>query len=96
MTPIGSALSHNPGVRLIKYNRKTGLHIEIIQYYLDIETANIADTASWELEYSTSGAYDLWDLSPGSLYTLINKLKEAESQEFQSYWKHYVVSLREM
>ncbi|XP_060587321.1 acid sphingomyelinase-like phosphodiesterase 3a [Ruditapes philippinarum] len=92
VSPLGYSLSHNPGIRLIKYNRITGLHLEIIQYFLDVEAANIAGTASWELEYSTSGAYGLNNLSPGSLFSLINRMKAADSQEFKSFWKHYVVT----
>ncbi|XP_053403560.1 acid sphingomyelinase-like phosphodiesterase 3a isoform X2 [Mercenaria mercenaria] len=92
VTPITLGPLHNPGIRLVKYDRVTGTHIDISQYYLDLHAANKAEIARWKLEYNTSGAYGLPDLSPEALDNLIDKMKDPASHEFKRYWKYYVVS----
>ncbi|XP_045189493.2 acid sphingomyelinase-like phosphodiesterase 3a isoform X2 [Mercenaria mercenaria] len=87
---IGPA--HNPGIRLVKYDRSTGGHLEIQQYYLDLVKANKNGFASWELEYNTSSHYGLSTLTATTLLKLAEKMKKPTSNEFKNYWKFYTVT----
>lgn len=88
----GPGPAHNPGIRLIKYDRTTGKHLDIKQYYLNLETANMAGFATWQLEYKASDVYKLSDLTPSNLHSLIEKMKDSSSEEFRKLWLHSVVS----
>lgn len=89
-TEIGPA--HNPGIRLVKYDRTSGVHLEIEQYYLDLVKANQNGVASWELEYKTSSHYGLSSLTAADLTKVAGKMKTATSKEFKNYWKFYTVT----
>lgn len=92
-TEVGPA--HNPGIRLVTYDRTTGRHIELEQYYLDLETANRNSNATWMLEYKAGTAYSLIDLSASNLADLVERMKDPSSQVFQKYWLYYTVSAPE-
>lgn len=87
---IGPA--HNPGIRLVKYDRTSGDHLDISQYYLNLEEANKAGRAVWKLEYTTSSQYGLQSLTADHLLQLAEKTKEPTSDEFKNYWNFYTVS----
>lgn len=87
---IGPA--HNPGVRLVKYDRLTGLHLDIEQYYLDLEKANRDKVDNWTLEYKTSSHYETSHLNAEELMKLIEKMKSSNGNQFISFWRHYTVS----
>lgn len=87
---IGPA--HNPGIRLVKYNRTTGVHLDIEQYYLDLVKANHKGQATWELEYKASTHYELQSLTAEDLLNLSEKMKTSSSKEFLNFWKFYTVS----
>ena len=93
---IPTAPEHNPGIRLVKYDRHTGKHLEIRQYYLDIVAANQSGNATWRLEYNTSEVYGVTELSATSLSGLIDKMKNSNGDEFKSYWRHFTVSPRNL
>jgi len=90
--PSETGPAHNPGVRLVSYDKQTGKHQEISQYYLDLNKANENGTDDWELEYRTSDVYSLQDLTARSLEGLAGKMKTASGPEFRNYWRFYTVS----
>lgn len=92
VTPIRYDGMHNPGVRLVKYDRSNGKHIAISQYYLDLYAANEAKATKWRLEYDTHRIYNLPYLTAETLYGLMEDMKNPISKEFQNYWKFYFVS----
>jgi len=92
VTP-GSA--HNPGIRLVKYDRDTGKHLDLEQYYLDLEVANKDDAANWTLEYKATDVYQIRDLTATSLTQLVKKMKGKDSYAFKKYWLHYTVTVPE-
>lgn len=92
IAPLRFGPMHNPGIRLVKYDRATGKHLDITQYYLDLYAANEAGDAAWTLEYSTSSVYNLQELTALKLYELIEKMKNADSKDFKNYKKFYYVS----
>lgn len=88
--------SHNPGVRLVKYDRETGAQLDIEQYYLDLEKANKDGVANWELEYTASAAYDMGDISARQLLKLSESMKIITGDAFKKYWKFYSVSPKDL
>ncbi|XP_060573306.1 acid sphingomyelinase-like phosphodiesterase 3a [Ruditapes philippinarum] len=84
--------AHNPGIRLVKYDRSTGIHLEIEQHYLDLLKANKNGAANWELEYKTSSHYGLNKLTAADLSSLAERMKKASSKEFKNYWNFYTVT----
>lgn len=87
---IGPA--HNPGIRLVKYDRTTGGQLDILQYYLDLQKANKDGVAIWNSEYNATTHYNINELSVGELKKLIDRMKNANGNEFQSFWRHFTVS----
>ncbi|WAR21164.1 ASM3B-like protein [Mya arenaria] len=87
---IGPA--HNPGIRLVKYERTTGRHLDIQQYYLDLENANNNGSDIWGLEYTATSAYGIDDLTAESLEKAIEKIKKPGSEEFNRYVHFHDVS----
>ncbi|KAJ8316809.1 hypothetical protein KUTeg_004713 [Tegillarca granosa] len=83
---------HNPGVRLIKYNRDSGEHLELVQYYMDLPKTNKMLNPEWEVEYTLPKDYGMSDLSPGSFGKLLTKMSQSESMEFKNYMKWKIVS----
>ncbi len=63
---IGGA-ANNPSIRLIKYDRTTGITKDVIQYYLNLTLANERGYASWELEYTGTEYYNQPDMGSNSL-----------------------------
>ncbi|XP_053390580.1 acid sphingomyelinase-like phosphodiesterase 3a [Mercenaria mercenaria] len=92
IAPLRFGPMKNPGVRLVKYDRVTGKHVDISQYYLDLNAANRAGVADWKLEYTASDAYNIQDLTASSLAALIDRMKDSDSTEFKTYRKFYYVS----
>lgn len=45
--PTKTGEAHNPGIRLIKYNRDTGLNLDYTQYFINITDANRENKSSW-------------------------------------------------
>ncbi|KAL3864256.1 hypothetical protein ACJMK2_005957 [Sinanodonta woodiana] len=92
VTPWRYKPEHNPAIRLVSYDRQTGQHLDIEQYYLDLPEANAKQTATWKLEYKATQNYGVKDLSPLSLLALMNKMKDYGSNEFQNYFKWTTVN----
>ncbi|KAH3787786.1 hypothetical protein DPMN_165915 [Dreissena polymorpha] len=87
---IGPA--HNPGIRLVEYDRATGRPLDITQYYLDLQTANQNATANWEVEYEAKKANEILDLTADTLAKFATKIKDPGSKAFKNYWRFYTVS----
>lgn len=83
---------HNPGVRLIKYDRGSGEHLELVQYYMDLPKTNNMLNPVWEVEYTLPKDYGMSDLSPSSFSKLLAKMSESGSTEFNKYMKWRIVS----
>ncbi|CAK1546239.1 unnamed protein product [Leptosia nina] len=82
--------SSNPGLRLYKFDTDTGKVLDYTQIYLDLATANRADTgAEWIAEYNLTQYYGLRDVSAESLHNLAEKLRITSQQE-SSYFNKYI------
>ncbi|XP_074038986.1 acid sphingomyelinase-like phosphodiesterase 3b [Leptinotarsa decemlineata] len=69
---------NNPGLRLYKFDKDTGVVYDYTQYYLDLSTANANDNknAEWAVEYNFSTYYSVNEISPVSLHTLADKFTQ--------------------
>ena len=66
--------------------------MDIEQYFLDLPKANRDGVANWELEYRTSEAYKLAELTATSLKELAHRMKYRNGAEFNNYWRFYTVN----
>ncbi|KAL3857501.1 hypothetical protein ACJMK2_012167 [Sinanodonta woodiana] len=84
---IGSEIEpkHNPGARLVKYDRESGRQYDIQQYYVDLPQANKDGNLKWKLGYNATTEYDIPDVTPASLETLVQKMSSATSQKFLKF-----------
>lgn len=45
--PTETGSPHNPGIRLIEYDRDTGMHINYEQFYMNLTDSNRQGMANW-------------------------------------------------
>lgn len=76
---------HNPGARLVKYDRDTGAQLDIIQYYVELNTINMDQTFHWVQGYNATSLYNIADISPSSMDKVIRKMTSPNSPEFQNF-----------
>ncbi|XP_059146864.1 acid sphingomyelinase-like phosphodiesterase 3b [Physella acuta] len=91
--PIKTGDAHNPGIRLVKYNRVTGVNLDYTQYFTNITDANKENKANWTELYSFTTAYDVPDMSVPSLRKIFENLKaDHKSKYYQRFCNYWVVS----
>lgn len=95
VTPIRFGPSHNPAIRLVKYDRATKKHLDFAQYFIDLANANKLKRAVWKLEYNFASAYGVSDLSAASLKSVSTRMKNRDGPEFEKYIKYHYVSASE-
>lgn len=78
---------HNPSFRLIKYDRITGRHLDLVQYYMDLPESNKHNRAIWNVAYIATRDMKIPDISPSSMDDFANRTKNPTSQEFQNHLK---------
>ncbi|XP_067657019.1 acid sphingomyelinase-like phosphodiesterase 3b [Haliotis asinina] len=71
--------AHNPAIRLVKYNRGSGMLLDIHQYYMDLRDSNKNNASNWTIAYKTSETFGLSDLSANSLNSVIKKMETDKS-----------------
>ena len=77
--------AHNPGARLVKYNRQTGKQLDILQYYINLNHSNTAGDITWLFGYKATSLYGIPDLTPVSMATLTNKMTDPHTSPFTDY-----------
>ncbi|XP_046572557.1 acid sphingomyelinase-like phosphodiesterase 3b [Haliotis rubra] len=88
--PGKSGDAHNPAIRLVKYNKGSGLLLDIHQYYMDLTDSNKNNASNWTIAYKTSEAFGLSDLSADSLNGVIKKM-ETDKTLLDKYIKYNTV-----
>ncbi|XP_064596445.1 acid sphingomyelinase-like phosphodiesterase 3b [Liolophura sinensis] len=78
---------HNPGIRLVSYDRSNGRHLDIKQYYLDLEKANRDRHAQWQLLYKATEIYDIPDVTAGSLSKARKRMLHSSKKHVQDYYE---------
>lgn len=84
---------HNPGIRLLKYDRSTGRLLDYNQYYINLTDANTIRQSNWKLEYQATSAYNITDLSPVSMNELLRKIANPSSPSFRTFLQYFTVSV---
>ena len=90
--PTETADPHNPAIRLIKYDRKTGRHLDLFQYHIDLPKANNNKSLKWLLGYKATTEYGIPDISPGSLASAVGNFGDFTSPYFAKYMRWYNVN----
>ncbi|XP_053402457.1 acid sphingomyelinase-like phosphodiesterase 3b isoform X2 [Mercenaria mercenaria] len=80
---------HNPGARLVKYDRQTGKQLDIQQYYADLNKANADKKLIWSLGYNATDLYGIQDITPKSMGNLLDKMTSATNKDFKAYVNWY-------
>ena len=80
---------HNPGARLIKYDRQSGRQLDILQYYVDLPTANAKRQLNWTLGYVATNEYSIPDITPAAMDALVTKLQDPAGKYFEKYVNWY-------
>ncbi|XP_028653069.1 acid sphingomyelinase-like phosphodiesterase 3a [Erpetoichthys calabaricus] len=84
--------TNNPGFRLYKYNLADYTLLDIWQYYMNLTEANEQKKPDWKLEYIMTKDFNINDLQPKSLHDLVKQFEKPQSQEFQKYYRNFIVS----
>ncbi|KAI5646430.1 acid sphingomyelinase-like phosphodiesterase 3a [Phthorimaea operculella] len=71
LTPRGAGSISNPGLRLYKFDSKTGKVLDYTQYYLDVTKGDM----HWAVEYNLTQYYQLRDVSAASLDGLAQRMR---------------------
>ena len=80
---------HNPGVRLIKFDRQSNRQLDILQYYVDLPTANREKRFDLKMGYSATDMYTVPDIMPDALSKLIGKFEDPSGVYFKDYLNWY-------
>ena len=77
---------NNPAIRLIQYDRMTGVVLDVHQYYLNLTKANAISDDIWELEYNATQYFGVADMSAVSLNDIAQRMKTDDAL-FGRYYK---------
>lgn len=77
---------NNPSIRLVEYDKTTGVVLNVEQYYLNLTQANAENQDTWELGYKATEYYGLQDFSTQALEYLTAELKDND-EAFDRYYK---------
>ncbi|XP_005095075.2 acid sphingomyelinase-like phosphodiesterase 3b [Aplysia californica] len=84
--------AHNPAVRLVKYDRDTGLNLDYDQYFMNLTQGNQQGSPTWKKLYTFTEAYKVNDMSVASLRSIFDKMKSQNSEEGQKFCNFHLVS----
>ena len=76
------ASKHNPAIRLVEYDRTTGNHLNIVQFYTDLTSANRNNRSNWIRAYDFKKAFDVSDVTAKSLHELTQKMGHPEGAKY--------------
>ncbi|KAF5406228.1 Sphingomyelin phosphodiesterase [Paragonimus heterotremus] len=76
----------NPRIRQYKYDRKAGVILDFVQYYLNLSQPDPV----WMVEYEAVMEYSLDNASPDRLARLLDEFTLVDNIEgrWKSYWRH--------
>ncbi|XP_067674932.1 sphingomyelin phosphodiesterase A-like [Haliotis asinina] len=80
----------NPSYRVYQLDRETFQVLDYDQYYLNLTKANAEGVPTLQLSYSARSEYDIPNLSPQSLYSLVNRFATDRSL-FDRYMRNKYV-----
>jgi len=88
-----SGVSHNPGIRLVKYDRETGRMLDYDQYFINLTESNDwTKRRDFTVLYTFTSAYGVPDMSPSSVRQAFARMESQQSPEAQKYCNNHVLS----
>lgn len=81
--------AHNPGVRLVSYDRQTGQQLDLSQYYVDLNAANRDGSLRWVFGYNATSLYRIPDITPKSMDQVVAKMASSNDVNFKAYMNWY-------
>ncbi|KAK6990563.1 acid sphingomyelinase-like phosphodiesterase 3b [Biomphalaria glabrata] len=75
--PTETGAPHNPGIRLVEYDRETGRHLNYHQYYINLTDSNTSGVTRWTELYDFVKTYNVSDMSVASLRKIYNVMQNA-------------------
>ncbi|XP_068684505.1 uncharacterized protein [Montipora foliosa] len=91
-TVLPSVGYNNPGIRLFKYDRNSAQLKNIWQYFTNLTYANLMDKPDWLIEYKATEAFNIPNVSPQSLHSLVQTFQGQKSTNFDKYYLYNSVS----
>ncbi|KAL0247928.1 hypothetical protein GEMRC1_003167 [Eukaryota sp. GEM-RC1] len=91
-TEVLSWSGNNPGVRLYKYNKTSGVVLDYTQYYLNLTESNILLKDEWKVEHSGTTLFKVVDFSAKSSLKAFENLANDKGL-LQKYIKSTTVGL---
>lgn len=65
---------------------------DVWQYYTNLTQANLMNKPDWLIEYKATEVFNIPDVSPQSLHSLVQTFKSEESSNFNKYYLYNSVS----
>ncbi|CAG5119836.1 unnamed protein product [Candidula unifasciata] len=90
-TASKTADPHNPGIRLVTYDRNTGLHLGYEQYYINLTDSNRNGRTAWTRLYSFTEAYNVSDMSVASLRKIFSLMASDKGTVYSNKYCTYSV-----
>lgn len=82
----GEIIYHKPGPFLLYFKQ------DIWQYFTNLTQANLMNKPNWLIEYKATEAFNISDVSPQSLHSLVQSFKRQGSPNFRKYYLYNSVS----
>ena len=76
----------NPSFSVIEVDAEYFVPLDIQTYYMDLDKANKEKNPTWELMHTFTDDYEIPDLSPASLLTLAEKIRDSEDVAAEYLW----------
>ncbi|KAH9491721.1 Acid sphingomyelinase-like phosphodiesterase 3a [Bulinus truncatus] len=77
--PTETGDPHNPGIRLVEYDRETGRHLNYYQYYINLTDSNASGSTHWTELYDFTRTYNVTDMGVASLNRIYDVMQDAGS-----------------
>ena len=65
---------------------------DVWQYFTNLTQANLMNKPEWLIEYKATEAFNIPDVNPQSLHSLVQKFESQDSAYFQKYFLYNSVS----
>ncbi|XP_059146903.1 acid sphingomyelinase-like phosphodiesterase 3b [Physella acuta] len=90
--PTETGEPHNPGIRLVEYDRDTGRHLNYRQFFINVTDSNRRNATQWEELYNFQTAFGVPDMSLGSLKAIYKSMDTVDSSHMKQCCNYLLVT----
>ncbi|CAL1536691.1 unnamed protein product [Lymnaea stagnalis] len=90
--PTETGAPHNPGIRLVEYDRVTGAHMNYHQYFINLTDSNRNGVTNWTELYDFQKTYHVSDMSVQSLLTIYKSMQTVGNELLLKFCDHMLVT----